>query len=108
MHNTWDVHVNERQQQAIASGSTRLGQRNDKHRTASSDGSTEAADGTVRIWHQQEEPTDPTCLVSTVQAAPGGFGSLMVGGMFSLAHRGPLIINKSLSEHRSVSEERCC
>ena len=46
--------------------------------------SAEAADGRVRIWCQQHESMDSTCLVSTVQAAGGGGGGggdgVMVGG----------------------------
>ena len=34
--------------------------------------SPQAADGRVRIWDQQNESMDPTCRVSTVQAAAGG------------------------------------
>jgi len=33
-----------------------------------------------RIWRKQIENTDPSCLVTTVQAAGGG---AMVWGMFS-------------------------
>lgn len=46
------------------------------------------ADGMVRVWHQQRECMDPTCLVSTVQAAAGG---LRVKGKVFLAHFSPLI-----------------
>ncbi len=35
----------------------------------------------VRIWHKEHESMDPSCLVSTVQAAGGG--GVMVLGIFS-------------------------
>jgi len=38
------------------------------------------SDGRVRIWHKEHENMDPSCLVSTVQAAGGG---VMVWGIFS-------------------------
>ncbi len=38
------------------------------------------SDGRVRIWRKEEESMDPSCLVSTVQAADGG---VMVWGIFS-------------------------
>jgi len=37
-------------------------------------------DGRFRIWRKQNENMDPSCLVTTVQAA----GDVMVWGMFSL------------------------
>ncbi|MDF4419820.1 hypothetical protein P3392_23745 [Vibrio parahaemolyticus] len=39
------------------------------------------SDGRVRIWCEQHESMDPSCLVSTVQAAAGG--GVMVWGRFS-------------------------
>jgi len=36
-------------------------------------------DGRVRIWHKQNENMNPSCLVTTVQAAGGG---VMVWGCF--------------------------
>ncbi len=41
------------------------------------------SDGRVRIWHKEHESIDPSCLVSTVQAAGGGGGGVMVWGIFS-------------------------
>ncbi len=38
------------------------------------------SDGRVRIWRKEHESMDPSCLVSTVQAAGGG---VMVWGIFS-------------------------
>ncbi len=38
------------------------------------------SDDRVRIWHKEHESMDPSCLVSTVQAAGGG---VMVWGIFS-------------------------
>ncbi len=38
------------------------------------------SDGRVRIWCKEQESMDPSCLVSTVQAAGGG---VMVRGIFS-------------------------
>ncbi len=38
------------------------------------------SDSRVRIWHKEHESMDPSCLVSTVQAAGGG---VMVWGIFS-------------------------
>ena len=49
-------------------------------------------DGRVRIWHQQHESMDPSCLVSTVQAG----GGVMVWGIFSWHTLGPL----APTEHR--------
>ena len=45
------------------------------------------ADGRVRIWRQQHEFIDPTCLVSTVRV--GDLGPT-VGGMFPRLTLGPL------------------
>ncbi len=39
------------------------------------------SDGRVRIWRKEHESMDPSCLVSTVQAAGGG--GVMVWGIFS-------------------------
>ncbi len=46
------------------------------------------SDGRVRIWHKKHESMDPSCLVSTVQAAGGG---VMVWGIFYWHTLGPLI-----------------
>ena len=46
------------------------------------------SDGRVRIWRQQHESMDPSCLVSTVQAGGGG---VMVWGIFSWHSLGPLV-----------------
>jgi len=46
------------------------------------------SDGRVRIWCKQNENMDPSCLVTTVQAAGGG---LMVWGMFPWHTLGPLV-----------------
>uniref|UniRef100_A0A3B3RJQ1 Transposase Tc1-like domain-containing protein n=1 Tax=Paramormyrops kingsleyae TaxID=1676925 RepID=A0A3B3RJQ1_9TELE len=43
----------------------------------------------VRIWRTQNENMDPSCLVTTVQAAGGG--GVMVWGMFSWHTLGPLV-----------------
>ncbi len=40
------------------------------------------------IWHKKHESMDPSCLVSTVQAAGGG---VMVWGIFSWHTLGPLV-----------------
>ncbi len=44
------------------------------------------SDGRVRIWHKEHESIDPSCLVSTVQAAGGG---VMVRRIFSWHTLGP-------------------
>ncbi len=46
------------------------------------------SDGRVRIWRKEHESMDPSCLVSTVQAAGGG---VMVWGLFSWYTLGPLV-----------------
>ncbi len=46
------------------------------------------SDGRVRIWCKEHESMDPSCLVSTVQAAVGG---VMVWGIFSWHTLGPLV-----------------
>ncbi len=46
------------------------------------------SDGRVRIWCKEHEIMDPSCLVSTVQAAGGG---VMVWGIFSWHTLGPLV-----------------
>ncbi len=46
------------------------------------------SDGRVRIWRKEYESMDPSCLVSTVQAADGG---VMVWGIFSWHTLGPLV-----------------
>ncbi len=38
------------------------------------------SDGMIRIWRKEHESMDPSCLVSTVQAAAG---SVMMWGIFS-------------------------
>ncbi len=45
------------------------------------------SDGRVRIWHKEHESMDPSCLVSTVQAA----GGVMVWGIFSWHTLDPLV-----------------
>ncbi len=45
-------------------------------------------DGRVRIWRKEHESIDPSCLVSTVQAAHGG---VIVWGVFSWYTLGPLV-----------------
>ncbi len=44
------------------------------------------SDGRVRIWRNEHESMDPSCLVSTVQA-----GGVMVWGIFSWHTLGPLV-----------------
>ncbi len=46
------------------------------------------SDGRVRIWCKEHESMDPSCFVSTVQAAGGG---VMVWGIFSWHTLGPLV-----------------
>ncbi len=46
------------------------------------------SNGRVRIWRKEHESMDPSCLVSTVQAAGGG---VMVWGIFSWHTLGPLV-----------------
>ena len=46
------------------------------------------SDGRVRIWRQQHESMDPSCLISTVQAGGGG---VMVWGIFSWLTLSPLV-----------------
>ncbi len=46
------------------------------------------SDGRVNIWCKEHESMDPSCLVSTVQAAGGG---VMVWGIFSWHTLGPLV-----------------
>ncbi len=46
------------------------------------------SDGSVRIWRKEHESMDPSCLVSTVQAAGGG---VMLWGIFSWHTLGPLV-----------------
>ncbi len=45
------------------------------------------SDGRVRIWRKEHESMDPSCLVSTVQAA----GGVMVRGIFSWHNLVPLV-----------------
>ncbi len=45
------------------------------------------SDGSIRIWHKEHESMDPSCLVSTAQAAGGG---VMVWGIFYWHTLGPL------------------
>ncbi len=40
------------------------------------------SDCRVRIWRKEHERMDPSCLVSTVQAAGGGGGGVMLSGYF--------------------------
>ncbi len=46
------------------------------------------SDGRVRIWRKEHESMDPSCLVSTFQAAGGG---VIVWVDIFLAHFGPLV-----------------
>ncbi len=46
------------------------------------------SDGRGRIWRKEHESMDPSCLVSTVQAAGGG---VMVRGIFYWNTLGPLV-----------------
>ncbi len=46
------------------------------------------SDGRVRIWHEEHESMDPSCLVLKVQAGGGG---VMVWGIFYLHKLGPFI-----------------
>ncbi len=46
------------------------------------------SDGSIRIWHKEHESMDPSCLVSTAQAAGGG---VMVWGIFYWHTLGPLV-----------------
>ncbi len=62
------------------------------------------SDDRVRIWRKEHENMDPSCLVSTVQAAGGG---VMVWGIFSWHTLGPLVP----IEHRLNATdypEYCC
>ncbi len=55
------------------------------------------SDGRVRIWYQEHESMDPSCLVSTVQDAAGG---VMVWGIFSWHTLGPTLFKcHSLPEY---------
>ena len=87
MHNKLNLEVDELQQRDMTEDCSR-------HRLTKTvqlliTGKTESlllrhADGTVRNWRQPRSSTEPTCLVTTVQAG----GGVMVWGMFSL---GPLV-----------------
>ncbi len=57
------------------------------------------SDGSVRIWRKEHESMDPSCLVSTVQAAGGG-----VFVCIFLVHFGPLSINWASFKHHSLPE----
>jgi len=46
------------------------------------------SDSRVRIWHKQNENIDPSCLVTTVQAAGGG---VMEWVMYSWHTLGPVV-----------------
>ncbi len=59
------------------------------------------SDGRVRIWRKEYESMDPSCLVSTVQAADGG---VMVWGIFSWHTLGPLSTNWALFKRHSLPE----
>jgi len=70
---------------------TKIGQLKNGKKIAWSDESRfllKHSDGRVRIWREQNENMDPSCLVTTVQA--GGDG-VMVWGMFSWHTLGPLV-----------------
>ncbi len=58
----------------------------------------------VRIWHKEHESMDPSCLVSTVQAAGGG---VMVWGIYSWHTLGPLSTNWASFKCHSLLEY-CC
>ncbi len=58
------------------------------------------SDGRVRIWRKEHESMDPSCLVSTVQAAGG---DVMVWGDILLAHFRSLS-NWALCKHHSLPE----
>ncbi len=55
----------------------------------------------VRTWLKKYESMDPSCLVSTVQAAGGG---VMVGGDIFLAHFGSLSTNWASFKRHSLPE----
>ncbi len=61
------------------------------------------SDGRVIIWRKEHESMDPSCLVSTVQAA----GGVMVWGDIFLAHFGPLRTNWASFKRHSLPEY-CC
>ncbi len=62
------------------------------------------SDVRVRIWHKEHESLDPSCLVSTVQAAGGG---IMVWGIFSSRNFWPLTTKWSSFKCHSLPEY-CC
>ncbi len=62
------------------------------------------SDGRVRIWCKEHKNMDPSCLVSTVQAAGGG---VMVWEIFSWHNFGPLSNNWALFKRHSLPEN-CC
>ncbi len=47
------------------------------------------SDDRVRIWREEHESMDPSCLISTVQAAAGG--GVLVWMIFSWHTLGPLV-----------------
>lgn len=53
-------------------------------------------DGRVRIWRKQHGSMDPSCLVSTVQAAAG----VRVWGIFSRHTLGPSVPTEHCSNSR--------
>ncbi len=59
---------------------------------------SDGSDGRVIIWRKEHESMDPSCLVSTVQAA-GGSG-VMVWGIFSWHTFGPLV---SIEHHLNTT-----
>ncbi len=72
---------------------TKIGQQKIGKNVACSDESRylrQYSDGRVRIWQKEHESMDPSCLVSTVQAAGWRYNDM--GDIF-LAHFGPLSTN---------------
>ncbi len=57
------------------------------------------SDGRVRMWHKEDESMDPSCLVSTIQAAGGG---VMVWGIFSWHTLGHLVASKLSRKQKGV------
>ncbi len=62
------------------------------------------SDGRIRIWCKEHESMDPSCLVSTVQAAGGGG---MMQGIISWHTFGPLVPVEHRLKHHSLPEY-CC
>ena len=83
-----NVSQEQKAEAALGTGSSKNWTIGDEKNVAWSDESLRRTDGRVRIWCQQHEFMDPTCLVSTVQAVGGG---VMVWQMFSWHTLGLLI-----------------